>query len=439
MIVAILFLLLFVLMMIGVPVGFALGGATLFSMAFFSDVNPIINGQFAYAGINSFTVMAIPFFMLAGLIMSTGGIARRIVNFAAALIDFVTGALGCVTIVACMFFGALSGSGMATTSAIGGMMIPEMKRKGYDPAYAATLVCFGGIVGPIIPPSLSFVLYGAATKTSVPDLFIAGIIPGIFLGLVFLAVNIVMCKKSGTDLRGGLASDVEVVKVPMLQSLKNRAMNIVKATYQGFWALLSPIIILGGIYGGIFTPTEAACVSVVYSIIVSLFIYRDMKFKDLLETFLDAAALNGITSFLLGYSTVFSTFMTFEKVPQGISQFLTGVSDNPIIVLLFVNLILLVVGCFLDTVPAIIVMAPMLLPTMNSLGVDPIHFGVIMAVNLAMGLCSPPYGCNLFVGAAVAKIKMESMFKYIIPFFIVAILALMVITYVPQLSLFFLS
>ncbi len=439
MIVAILFILLFVLMMIGVPVGFALGGATLFSMAFFSDVNPIINGQFAYAGINSFTVMAIPFFMLAGLIMSTGGIARRIVNFAAALIDFVTGALGCVTIVACMFFGALSGSGMATTSAIGGMMIPEMTRKGYNPSYAATLVCFGGIVGPIIPPSLSFVLYGAATKTSVPDLFIAGILPGIFLGLVFLAVNIVMCKRSGTDLRGGLAAEEEVVKVSMAQALKNRATNIVKATYQGFWALLSPIIILGGIYGGIFTPTEAACVSVVYSIFVSLFIYRDMNFKDLLNTFLDAAALNGITSFLLGFSTVFSTFMTFEKVPQGISEFLTGVSDNPIIVLLFVNLILLVVGCFLDTVPAIIVMAPMLLPTMNSLGVDPIHFGVIMAVNLALGLCSPPYGCNLFVGAAVAKIKMESMFKYIIPFFIVAILALMIITYVPQLSLFFLT
>lgn len=197
----ILFIVLFALLMIGVPVGFAIGGATMVAMFFFSDLNMVVSAQFCYSGINSFTVMAIPFFMLAGLIMSTGGIARRIVNFASALVDFVTGALGCVTTLSCMFFGALSGSGMATTSAIGGMMIPEMKKRGYEPAYAATLVCFGGIVGPIIPPSLSFVLYGATTGTPVPKLFLAGILPGIFLGLVFLTMNVYMCKRSGTDLR----------------------------------------------------------------------------------------------------------------------------------------------------------------------------------------------------------------------------------------------
>ena len=434
---AVLFIVLFVMLAIGVPVGFAIGGATMVSMYFCTDLNMVINAQYCYSGISSFTVMAIPFFMLAGLIMSTGGIARRIVNFASALIDFVTGALGCVTILACMFFGALSGSGMATTSAIGGMMIPEMKRKGYDPSYAATLVCFGGIVGPIIPPSLSFVLYGATTGTPVPSLFLAGVLPGVFLGLVYLFTNIVMCKRSGTDLRSKAADWAE--KVPASVFLKNRLKAIAHATKEGFWALLSPVIILGGIYSGIFTPTEAACVSVVYSAIISLFVYRDMKLKDLMNTLLDAAVLNGITSFLLGYSTVFSTFMTFEKVPQMITTFLTGVSSNPMVVLLVVNLILLAVGCFLDTVPAVIVMAPMLLPTMKALGVSPVHFGVIMAVNLAMGLCTPPYGCNLFVGAAVAKIKMESMFKHIIPFFIVSIAALLVITYVPWLSLVFIK
>ncbi|MBR5488345.1 MAG: TRAP transporter large permease [Firmicutes bacterium] len=433
--VAVLFIALFILLVIGVPVGFAIGGATMLSMLLCSDLNMVVNAQYCYSGIFSFTVMAIPFFMLAGTIMSTGGIAKRIVNFASALIDFVNGAIGCVTIIACCFFGALCGSGMATASAIGSMMIPEMKKKGYDPAYAATIVCFGGIVGPIIPPSLSFVLYGASTNTSIPKLFLAGVLPGILIGVVFVCANIIMCTMSGTDLRKNSQTVVE--KVPMSVSMMNRLKNIAKATADGFWALLAPVIILGGIYSGIFTPTEAACVSVIYSIIISLFVYRDMSLKDLYDTFLSTSVLNGATSFLLGTSTVFSTFMTFEKVPQMITQFLTGVSDNPYVVLMFINVFLLIVGCFLDTVPAIIVMAPMLLPTVEAMGINPIHFGVIMAVNLALGLCSPPYGCNLFVGAAVAKIKMEAMFKYIIPYFAVGVFALLIITYVPWLSLVF--
>lgn len=434
--VAVLFIVLFVLLVIGVPVGFAIGGASMVSMLLCSDLNMVINAQYCYSGIFSFTVMAIPFFMLAGTIMSTGGIAKRIVNFAAALIDFVNGAIGCVSIIACMFFGALSGSGMATASAIGSMMIPEMKKKGYDPAYAATIVCFGGIVGPIIPPSLSFVLYGSSTNVSIPDLFLAGILPGILIGVIFVVTNIIICSSNGTDLRKNSQTVVE--KVPMSVSMKKRLKNIGKATIDGFWALLAPVIILGGIYSGVFTPTEAACVSVIYSLIISLFVYRDIDLKGLYHTFLDTSVLNGATSFLLGYSTVFSTFMTFEKVPQMITEFLTGVSDNPYIVLLFINLILLVVGCFLDTVPAIIVMAPMLLPTVEALNIDPVHFGVIMSVNLALGLCSPPYGCNLFVGAAVAKIKMESMFKYIVPYFAIGVVALLIITYVPAISLAFL-
>ncbi len=435
--IAALFIALFVLLLIGVPVGFAIGGATMFSMATFSDLNMAINAQYCYSGIFSFTVMAIPFFMLAGIIMSTGGIARRIVNFASALISFVNGAIGCVTVVACMFFGALSGSGMATTSAIGGMMIPEMKKRGYDPAYAATIVCFGGIVGPIIPPSLSFVLYGATTGVSIAQLFLAGILPGILLGVLFVVANIVICTIKKIDLRKTRAEDDEMV--PLAQAMAYRFKEIIKSVKEGFWALLSPVIILGGIYSGVFTPTEAACVSVVYSIIISLFVYRDMGIKDMKKVLLDAAVLNGITSFLLGYSTVFSTFMTYEQIPQMITSFLTSVSSNPLVVLFFVNLILLAVGLFLDTVPAIIVMAPMLMPTAVALNIDPLHFGVVMAVNLAIGLCTPPYGCNLFVGAAVAKIKMESMFKYIWPLFLFALLGLALITYVPWLSLVFIQ
>ncbi len=441
--VIVLLVLLVVFMLMGVPVGFAIGGATMASMWFCSDLNMVVNAQYCYSGIFSFTVMAIPFFMLAGTIMSTGGIARRIVDFASALIGFVTGSLGCVTILACMFFGALCGSGMATASAIGSMMIPEMRKKGYDVPYAATIVCFGAIVGPIIPPSLSFVLYGAATKTSVPDLFRAGILPGILIGVMFIVMNILLCKRHGWDLREKAArAQVEGVvltkqeqRAAMRKAMKDRLKMVWVTFKNGFWALLAPVIILGGIYSGFFTPTEAACVSVVYSIFVSVFIYKEMGKKELFETFLTAAVLNGVTSFLLGYSTVFSTFMTFEQVPQMISTFLTTVSDNPIIILLLINLILLVVGLFLDTVPAIIVMAPMLLPTVQAMGIDPIHFGVIMAVNLAVGLCSPPYGCNLFVGAAVAKIKMESMFKWIAPYFILSIIAILIITFCEPLSM----
>ncbi len=428
-----LFIALFILLLIGVPVGFAIGGATMFSMANFSDLNMAISAQYSYSGIFSFTVMAIPFFMLAGLIMSTGGIAKKIVNFASTLISFVNGAIGSVAVIACMFFGALSGSGMATTSAIGGMMIPEMRKKGYDPAYAATIVCFGGIVGPIIPPSLSFVLYGATTGVSIPQLFLAGVLPGILLGVLFVIANIIICTIKGVDLK----SKRDDEKVSVKEAMKYRLTEVIKSIRDGFWALLSPVIILGGIYSGIFTPTEAACISVVYSIIISLFVYKDLTWKGLKDVFLDTAVLNGITSFLLGYSTVFSTFMTYEKVPQMITEFLTNVSSNPSVVLLFINLILLVVGLFLDTVPAIIVMAPMLMPTINSLGINPIHFGVVMAVNLAIGLCTPPYGCNLFVGAAIAKIKMEKMFPYIVPFFLVSLAGLLLITYVPWLSLVF--
>lgn len=434
-----LFIVLFVLIMMGLPVGFAIGGATMFAMFFFSDLNMAINAQYCYSGIFSFTVMAIPFFMLAGLIMSTGGIAKKIVNFTSTLINFVNGAIASVTILSCMFFGALSGSGMATTSAIGGMMIPEMKKRGYDPAYAATVVCFGGIVGPIIPPSLSFVLYGATTGVSISQLFLAGILPGILLGLMFLTANIVICTIKGVDLKTDSPTYRSNEMVPLKEAMKYRLHEIGKSFKDGFWALLSPVIILGGIYSGIFTPTEAACISVVYSIFVSIFIYKDMNFKELSDVFLDTAVLNGITSFLLGYSTVFSTFMTYMKVPQSLTTFLTTVSTNPLVVLIFVNLILLVIGLFLDTVPAIVVMAPMLLPTVKALNINPIHFGVIMTVNLAIGLCTPPYGCNLFVGAAVAKIKLESMFKYIIPYFFVALVGLIIIAYIPIISLVFIK
>lgn len=426
----ILFLLLFAMLFIGVPVGFAIGGATMVAMYYFTTMNMVTVAQYAYSGINSFTVMAIPFFLLAGIIMSTGGIAAKIVDFAYKLVGFVTGGLGVVTVVACMFFGALSGSGMATTSAIGSMMIPEMAKKGYNVPYSTSLVCFSGIIGLIIPPSLGYVLYGSTTNTSISDLFLAGIFPGVTLGLFFIAMNYFMCKR----LNIGEKEQMEK-EITLKQFMKQRAVEVWVSFKHSFWALLSPVIILGGIYSGVFTPTEAACISVVYSIIVSLFIYKEMNIKGLYKAFLQAAVLNGITSFLLGYSTIFSTYMAYENIPKQIYELLLTATDNKFVMLLMINLVLLVIGCFLDTVPAIIVMAPILLPAVVNYGVDPVHFGIIMTINLGIGLCTPPYGCNLFVGAAVAHIRMESMMKYVIPFLFVAIGALMVITYFPPLSL----
>lgn len=427
---AVLFVVLFAMLFLGVPVGFAIGGATMVAMYFFTNMNMVTVAQFCYSGINSFTVMAIPFFLLAGVIMSTGGIAAKIVDFAYSLIGFVTGALGAVTVVACMFFGALSGSGMATTSAIGSMMIPEMKKKGYDVPYSTTLVCFAGTIGIIIPPSLGYVLYGSTTGTSISDLFLAGIFPGITIGLFLLAMNYYMCRKLSIG-----EKEQRDKEIALKDFMKERAKSVVVSFKTSFWALLSPVIILGGIYSGVFTPTEAACVSVVYSLVVSMFVYKELDAKGLYKTFVETAILNGITSFLLGFSTVFSTYMAYENIPKQIYTMLIAFTDNKLIMLLLINAVLLVIGCFLDTVPAIIIMGPILLPAVVGYGVNPVHFGIIMTVNLALGLCTPPYGCNLFVGAAVAKIKMESMFKYIFPFLLVVIAALMVITYVPALSL----
>lgn len=426
----ILFAALFLMIAIGVPVGFAIGGATMVVLYFCTNLDMVITAQYCYSSINSFTIMAIPFFMLAGIIMSTGGIASRIVNFADSLVGFVTGGLGAVGTISCMFFGAISGSGMATVSAIGGMLIPEMEKKGYNLPYSTTLCCFAGTIGVIIPPSISFIMYGVVTGTSISDLFLAGILPGITVGVFLMTLNYFMCRRLHIGTK-----ETRPEGVTVREFMRMRAGKVAKATKDGFWALLSPIIILGGIYSGVFTPTESACVSVVYSIIISMFVYKEMDLRKLYKAFLSAVVLNGITSFLLGYSTVFSTYLSFAHIPTKLYDFMMAFTDNKLVLLLLINLVLLVLGCFLDTVPAIIVMAPILLPAVQGFQINPVHFGIIMTVNLAIGLCTPPYGCNLFVGSAVAGIKMESMFKYIIPFFITIVACLLVITYVPALSL----
>lgn len=414
----ILFVVLFLLVTVGVPIGYSIFGATALVVYMFTSLDMSTMAAYCTSGINSFPIMAVPFFLLAGNLMGLGGIARRIVDVAMCLVGHIVGGLGAVVTVASMIFAALSGAGMATVAAMGGMLIPEMVKKGYDRGYAAAVAACAGTMGPIIPPSLLFVIYGVCTQTSISDLFIAGIFPGILMGLGILVANSLMCRK------------LNVPKEPKVGAKKS-----LKAIWEAKWALLTIVIILGGIYSGIFTPTESAAVASVYCVIVSVFIYREMSAKELFEALKETAITNGMTSFLLGTCTAFAGYLAFEQVPQRVLEIMTNVTDSKIVFLLIVNVLLLVVGMFLDAVPAITIMAPVLLPVVVGFGVSPVQFGIVMCINLAIGLVTPPYGCNLFVAAAVSQQPMEKMIPYVLKFMIALIAVLLLVTYIPQISM----
>lgn len=415
----IVFLILFVLITFSVPIGLSIGGATIVALLCFTDLDLIVLLQYCVTGIDSFSLLAIPYFILAGTIMSVGGIAKRLVDLAASFLGHIAGGLGAVVGMASMFFGAISGSSLATVSAIGSIMVPQMKRKGYNLGYSAVFTACAGTVGAVIPPSIPLVIYGCVTGTSVGDLFLAGIVPGVLIGVGLIIGNYFICKR-----RGYAREERTPVK------------GMIKSTWEAKWALLAPFIILGGIYAGIFTPTEAAVVAVVYSFIVSVFIYKEISIKELYEAFKTTAVVNGITSFLLGISTGFAAYLSMAQVPRQLTEWLTGITDNKYLFLLIINITLLVIGCVIDNIPATMILAPMLLPVMKAYGVDPIHFGVFMTVNLLIGLVTPPYGCSLFVASAVCNVKMEEMLKYIAIPLSILIGCLMLITYVPAITLF---
>lgn len=405
----------FVLLFLAVPVGYAIGVATLATMALFSNIPLVMISQNAITGVDSFPLMAIPFFILAGNIMSTGGVAKRLINFFHLLLRKRTGALGMVTTVACMFFAAISGSAMATTAAIGGFMIPEMEKKGYDKAYSASLAASAGTIGVIIPPSIPFVLYGVVTGSSISDLFIAGMIPGILMGVALMVSNYFISKKQG------------YVGDKNAQPLSTK--EVLKAFIDAFWAIMTPTIILGGIYAGIFTPTEAAVVACVYSTIISVFVYKEMTLKDLYNTLLSSMEVNGATVFMVGLSTVFATFLTMEQIPTMLANAMLSATDNGFILLLLINILLLIVGCFIDNIPATIILAPILLPIVTKLGMTATQFGVILTMNLAIGFVTPPYGINLFVAQAVAGVKMERIVKYVKWMILALFIVLAITTY----------
>lgn len=418
-----LFLIFFILLMLSVPIGYAIGIATLITLISFSNIPITMIAQNAVAGVDSFPLLAIPFFMLAGNLMSSGGIAKRLVDFFESIIGHITGGLGMVTVVVCMFFAAISGSAVATVSAVGAFMIPEMVKHGYSKSFSAALTAAAGTIGVIIPPSVPFVIYGVVSGSSITELFTAGFLPGILMGVALIIICYIVSKKNGYK---GTNKKI---------SLKNILISFKKA----FWAILSPVIILGGIYSGKFTPNEAAVISVVYSFVVGVFIYKELDFKGAYTAFKDAIVVNGATTFMVGLSTAFAALLTMEQIPAKIASFILSISNNSFIVLLLINIFLLLVGMFIDNIPATIILTPILLPIAISFGMSPITFGIMLTMNLAIGFCTPPYGIDLFVASAISKVGMDEISKQILKMIVGLIIVLLLVTYIKPVTTIFLN
>lgn len=418
----VLFGIFFILLILGVPIGYAIGISTLVNIVSFTNMPTMMIAQNSIAGVDSFPLLAIPFFMLAGNLMSSGGIAKRLVDFFQSFIGHITGGLGMVTIVVCMFFAAISGSAVATVSAVGAFMIPQMVNHGYSKGFSTALTAAAGTIGVIIPPSVPFVIYGVVSGASITQMFTAGFLPGILMGVALMIVCYIVSKKKGYKGNEERKSLTEIFH----------------AFIDAFWAIMSPVIILGGIYAGIFTPTEAAVVSVVYSFIVGVFVYKELNLKDAYKAFRDAIVVNGATTFMVGLSTAFAALLTMEQIPMKIASFITSFSNNGIIILILINIFLIIVGMFIDNIPGTIILTPILLPIVLGLGMSPITFGIMLTMNLAIGFCTPPYGINLFVATAISKVGMSVLTKEIMKFILALIVVLMLVTFVPFITNVFL-
>lgn len=383
-----------------------------------NDMNISVFAQRLYTAADSFTLLAIPFFMLAGKIMEYGGMSRRIVHLANSLVGWMTGGLGHVVVASCAFFGALTGSAPATTAAIGSVLIPEMKEKGYPDDFCAGLTAVSGTLGIIIPPSIPLIVYGVATSTPVGALFIAGIIPGLFLMACLMLMTYIQAKKRNIE-----------------QTAQFKMQEVFISLKDAIWALMVPIIILGGIYGGIFTPTEAGAVACVYGFMVAFFVYKEVKLSDLSDIFGGTITSTVMVMSLIAVSGAFSWVLTVEGVSAAMGKVIEVIAVNKYIFLILVNLILLFMGCFFETTAAILIAVPILFPVAQKFGIDPVHFGLIVAINLGFGMATPPIGENQYIAAAIAKVPFEKEVKAALPFLVTAIVGLLLITFIPGIAL----
>ena len=383
-----------------------------------SGVNMLISVKEIYSSINKFPLAAIPFFILAGNIMETGGISRRLVDFAKSIVGGVQGGLPMTCVLTCMIFAAVSGSSVATTFAIGAILIPALIKHGYPKTYAASLQATSAELGVVIPPSIPMILYGVSAEVSIGELFIAGFGPGLLIGSSLMLFVWAYCKYKGWGKNDG-----------------DGRLSVGRATVQAGWALMMPVIILGGIYGGVFTPTEASAVAVFYALIVGMLVYREIRLKDLYIILRKSVMSSAVIMFIIANAGLFAFLLTRAGVPEAIGHWLEEVLQSPAWFLLGVNAALFIIGMFIETSAAIIVLAPILAPVAVHFGVDPVHFGLIMVVNLALGMITPPFGVNLFAACTVARISLDRMIRDLIPFVLVVLACLMVITYVPWVSL----
>ncbi len=383
-----------------------------------SNVNMLVAVKEMFSAINKFPLAAIPFFILAGNLMETGGISRRLVEFAKSIVGGVQGGLPMTCVLTCMIFAAVSGSSVATTFAIGAILIPALIRHGYPTPYAAALQATSAELGVIIPPSIPMILFGVAAEVSIGELFIAGVGPGLLIGGALMLFVWLWCRWKGWGKDDG-----------------DGRLSFGRATLQAGWALLMPVIILGGIYGGIFTPTEASAVAVAYALLVGMVIYREIGISDLYPILKKSVVSSAVIMFIIANAGLFAYLITRAGVPDAIGQWLKVVLENPLLFLLGVNAALFVIGMFIETSAAIIVLAPILVPVAMHFGIDPVHFGIIMVVNLALGMITPPFGVNLFAACTVARISLDRIIGQLVPFVLVVLTCLMVITYVPPISL----
>lgn len=413
-----LFVSLLVLMMIGVPVAISLGLASVLTILFFANDSLASLALKFFQTTEQYTLLAIPFFILAGAFMTTGGVARRMIAFAVACVGHFHGGLAIASVLACMLFAAVSGSSPATVVAVGSIVIAGMVRTGYSLSYGTGVVCNAGTLGILIPPSIVMVVYAAATETSVGRLFMAGVVPGILLGLMLMVAIYVSARAKGLP-RQSRASLGEVVS----------------SAREAMWGLMLIVIILGGIYGGIFTPTEAAAVSAVYAFVVAVFVYRDMGPKDVPRVLLDSGRVTVMLLFIIANAFLFAHVLTTEQIPQAIARSIVGAGLEPWQFLLVANLILLVAGNFMEPSAIILILVPILFPIAMELGIDPIHFGIVVVVNMEIGMITPPVGLNLFVASGITGMSMMQVVRAALPWLAILLVFLAVVTYVPWFSL----